>query len=110
MGLFACSGPGAPATIGRNIEIGFTQAGVMSGLLAVSLLVFALGPRRRAVPIVLLGLLALHPAWTISTIDGDCGYLKRDASYVFTALGSVALGWQVGRAVWGRIRSRVAGR
>ena len=106
MGPFACSGPGAPLTIARNIQIGYTQAEVMPGLLAASLLVFALGPRRRVIPVILFGLLALHPAWTISAISGDCGHTKRDASYVFTAIGSIALCWQVARAVWSRVRRR----
>jgi hypothetical protein len=36
-------------------------------------------------------LIALHPAWTISAISGDCGFMKRDASWVFTGIGTLAL-------------------
>lgn len=97
--MFACSGPGAGAAIARSIEIGYTHAGVLAGLLMVSVAVFARGPRRWDVPVVLLVLLLLHPAWTISAISGDCGFFKRDASRVVTGLGCAALCWQVARAV-----------
>jgi hypothetical protein len=100
--LFACSGPGADMAIARNIEIGYSHATVAGGLFLVSLGVFALGPRRWAAPAVLLCLLALHPAWTISARSGDCGHMKRDASWGFTALGSIVLCCQVGHCLWAR--------
>lgn len=98
--MFACSGPGAGATIARSIEIGNTHAVVAGGLFLASLAVVALGRRRWAVPTALAGLVALHPAWTIDAISGDCGYLKRDASWVFTGLGCVGLCWQVSSELW----------
>ncbi len=100
--MFACSGPGADAIITRSIEIGNTHAVVAGGLFLASLTVIALGRRRWAIPAALAGLVAFHPAWTIDAISGDCGYLKRDASWVFTGLGCVGLCWQVGGEFWGR--------
>ena len=104
MGLFACSGPGAGAAIARSIEIGYTQAEVMGGLVGISCLILAVRPRNWLVLLLLLGMLLLHPAWTISAISGDCGYLKRYASYLFTALGCAGLLFQVGQLIWRRIR------
>jgi uncharacterized membrane protein len=88
--------------IARNIEMAYTHAAVAGGLFMLSLGVFAIGSRRRAVPALLLCLLAVHPAWTISALSGDCGYLKRDASWGFTVLGSIAISWQMGRSLWAR--------
>ena len=56
---------------------------------------------------MLLCLLALHPAWTVSALTGDCGFQKRSAFWFFTALGTVALGSQVGRFVWTRVHPNV---
>lgn len=91
MMLFACSGPGAGKAIVQSIEIGYTHAAIDGGLFVVSFVLFATGPRRWIVPAILLGLLILHPAWTISAISGDCGFLKRDVSLVFTGIGTLAV-------------------
>lgn len=71
MWWFACSGPGAGEAIAQSIEIGYTHA--MGGLLIISLGLLALGPRWWPIPALLVSLLVLHPAWTISAISGDCG-------------------------------------
>ncbi len=99
--LLACSGPGAGAAIAESIAVGYTHAAVAGGLLLASLAVSAF-TRRWATPAVLVGLLVLHPAWTVSAISGDCGHLKREVSWVFSGLGCVALGGQAVRAVWSR--------
>jgi hypothetical protein len=100
MELFACSGPGAGLAIGENVGISLKHAAVMGELVLVSVCVFTIGPRRRVVPIVLICMLVLHPAWWISALRGDCGEDKRDYSRIFTAIGSAALFWQVGRSLW----------
>jgi hypothetical protein len=94
MTLFACSGPGAGEIIAHNIVTSLVHAAVVGGLLAASLALFTVGPRRRIVPAILFGLFVLHPAWTISAINGDCGFLKRDASWIFTGFGTLALAVQ----------------
>ena len=103
MELLACSGPGAGAAIAKNTANRYAHAAVAGGLLLTSALVLVLGSRRWLVPAILLGLLILHPAWTISGLGiGDCGMLRRDVSWLFTGLGVVALGWQVGRHMGSR--------
>jgi hypothetical protein len=106
MSLFACSGPGAGEAIGRSIEIGFIHAEVVGGLVALSLALLVVRPRRWLAPAVLLVLLALHPAWTVSAISGDCGQLKVLASSLFTLLGGAVLLVQVGRLTWSQLFSR----
>ncbi len=97
--MFACSGPGAPAAIAESIRIGYAHAAVAGGLLLASLAVAGFG-RRWVVPAALLCLLALHPAWTVSALSGDCGFVKRDLSWVFSGAGCVLLGGQVARGLW----------
>ncbi len=96
--MFACSGPGAPYAIGESIRIGQIHAAVLALLLLVSA-TLSLRYGRRTIPIILLAMLALHPAWTISAISGDCGHFKRDASWAFTGGACLALMWQVAFAL-----------
>jgi hypothetical protein len=87
------------AAIAESIAIGYTQAKLLGGMFVVSLLL-ATPPRRWLIPAALLLLLAVHPAWTVSAITGDCGFFKRQVAYLFTGLGVAALFWQIGRVVW----------
>lgn len=83
--ILACSGPGAAATIQQSITIGYFCAA--AGGAITSVLAFDSWRSRRwrfTLPVAAVMLL-LHPAWTVSAIQGDCGYFKRDASYFFTA-------------------------
>jgi hypothetical protein len=104
MDIFACSGPGAGETIARNIAIGYTHAAIDGGLLALSLGLWWFVSRQRVFPAICAALVLLHPAWTVSAIGGDCGYLKRDLSWVFTGIAVLSL---VGQAAWAvRVRWR----
>src|SRR4051794_11723218 len=107
MELFACSGPGAGALIARNVEISYAHAAIATGLLLVSLALFAIGVRRWAAPAVLLCLLVLHPAWTMAGMEADCGHQQRNVSWLFTCLGTMAICWQVGHWLWARRRTTV---
>src|SRR5262245_62108622 len=102
--MFACSGPGAPAAIARSVEIGYTHAGIAGGLLLASVALLAVARRGWALPAILLGLLIIHPAWTISVIEGDCGYLRRDGSWVVTVAGGLTVLCQVAFSVWVIVR------
>jgi hypothetical protein len=102
MHVFGCDGPGAGEAIARNIGIAYMHAGVTFGLLSLSLALFRIGPRRWWAPGILLGLLALHPAWTISAIRGDCGETKRVVSWLFMVVGSLILFWQAAYTIWWR--------
>jgi hypothetical protein len=100
---FACSGPGAGQAIAESIAIGYTSAAIVGGLLMASLAAFAFNPRRWGASALLLGLLALHPAWTVSALSGDCGAFKCEASWFFTAVGCIALVYQLGCMPWDRL-------
>jgi hypothetical protein len=95
MELLACSGPGAGAAISRSIQLGYLHAAGLVALIAVAAVVpVALGARWRA-PKPLLILLLVHPAWTVSAVHGDCGHLKRAASWAVTVLGCAIAAWHV---------------
>jgi hypothetical protein len=91
--VFACSGPGAAATIGRNIAFAQQQAVVVGGITAVSLLLWVVFNRRIRYPAVCLLLLSFHPAWSMSATKGDCGYgMASNAVWAsLFALGSLIL-------------------
>ena len=74
MWFFACSGPGAMATIAGNIAFSRQQASVVGLLTAASLAIWAVSNRRMRYPAVCLLLLSFHPAWAMSATHGDCGY------------------------------------
>lgn len=102
MAPLACSGPEGFAAIGRNEGIALMNAAAVAAFLALSLTLFALGPRRWFAPGVLVALLVLHPISTIGARSGDCGYLMRDASWLFTIAGAAVLCWQVVQRMRGR--------
>jgi len=80
MELFACSGPGAGKAMAESVAIGYIHARVAAAMLLASLVVCAGAQRLWGVPAVLAGLLALHPAWTVSILRGDCGFMRREVS------------------------------
>ncbi len=92
---FACSGPGAPHAIARNIEIGYTHAAIAAGLLLASVVLFAGLTHYRIWSILSAAFVILHPAWTVSAIHGDCGEMKHDLSWVFTILAEVVIAGQI---------------
>jgi hypothetical protein len=90
--LLACSGYGTQAHIENSILIGYV-CGAWAGCVTAWLWWWARKRGKlRAVLMVALILLAVHPAWTISARSGDCGQLKRELSYVFTGAYTVLLG------------------
>lgn len=106
--VLACSGPGAGALIRENVVIGYFCAAI-GGVMTIALGFDAWRTRRWrfALPVATVMLL-IHPAWTISAVHGDCGFLKRDASYFFTA---VYLGLMVYQSLLSTFRNthRLAG-
>jgi hypothetical protein len=92
--MFACSGPGASHTIAESIEIGFDNVRILAIVIVVSMIVSFFSKRRFAT-LCLYAMFALHPAWTISALSGDCGYFKRDASEAFTLTACFVLAAQL---------------
>ena len=74
------------AAIQESIAIGYVCAAV--GSVATLALAFdSLRTRRIRWTLPVAGLLMLlHPAWTVSATHGDCGFLKREASFALTAV------------------------
>jgi hypothetical protein len=90
--FIACSGPGAMEAINENFW--------KSVLWAVSATLFVLGAwllqwHQREKKSLLLSifvslLIAIHPAWTISAMVGDCGQAKLEGSkFVTTSIGII---------------------
>lgn len=83
--ILACSGPEAMATIRSNQVLGDVCAAIGAVvLLALAWDFYRTRTMRLTLPAAVL-LLAVHPAWTVSAIEGDCGTWKREASILFTA-------------------------
>jgi len=93
MNVIACSGPGALQVMFISTWMGYAHAAATAALLAVSLFV-AIFSRRWLMPALILLLLAIHPAWTISAYHGDCGTMKDQACWLFTAATMAMLCWQ----------------
>jgi hypothetical protein len=74
------------ATIQQSIALGYLCAAF--GSIATLALIYDFArTRRKRFTLPVAGLLMLvHPAWTVSAIHGDCGFAKREASYVLTAV------------------------
>lgn len=96
MSLLACSGEHALEVIYVAVWTGFAHARALGFLCIVSGFL-ALTQRRFIPAIILLGLLVIHPAWTVSAIHGDCGDAKLGASWLFTGIGIALVGWQLVR-------------
>ena len=72
--------------IEQSITIGYFCA-ACGGVATVALAYDFLRTRRVKMALPVAGLLMLvHPAWTVSATRGDCGFFKREVSYVFTAV------------------------
>jgi hypothetical protein len=84
--ILACSGPGAMTVIQQSITIGYFCA-AFGGVATLALAYDFLRTRRVRFTLPVASLLMLvHPAWTVSATRGDCGFFKRDVSYVLTAI------------------------
>jgi hypothetical protein len=67
----------------------------IGGAITLAILYDCLRTWRLAIPLpASLLLLAMHPAWTVSAVHGDCGTVKQAASILFTLLFVVLLTWQ----------------
>jgi hypothetical protein len=103
MMTIACSPLPGHDPFSPNIAAAYTHAAIAAGLLLVSVLLWLLLNRFRAWPVIIAAIVVLHPAWTVSPYDGDCGLLKKGLAEVFTALACIMLAAQIVHAVRLRI-------
>ena len=93
--LIACSGPGAIEAIMKSNALAKHVALMVAGVIACSLLLSLKRKefkRKQTIPFFML---LIHPAWTMSAIRGDCGFMKREASHLFTLIALSILAWQI---------------
>lgn len=84
--LLACSGPGAGAAIRQNIVIA-NYCAAIGGVITIAVVFDAWRTRRWGIALPISVVMSLmHPAWTISALHGDCGFLKRNLSYFVSAI------------------------
>ena len=98
--ILACSGPGAMDTIWANIATAQEQAMIVGAMTIVTVVIWIFVQRWGEVPLVAIGLFAVHPAWTISAVSGDCGTLKVQASALVTVLAAICLIFQATIWLW----------
>ncbi len=73
-----------------NVLYAQEQAMIVAALAVLSLALWLIQPRFLALPICVLVLLAIHPAWTVS-IGGDCGAFKANLSTGITAISALCV-------------------
>ena len=98
--VLACSGPGAMRLIADNILYAQQHAAVVAGLAMLSIVLWLILGRFKAIPLCLGVLFVVHPAWTVSAIQGDCGHLKANAATFITAFASVCVAFQCMFWIW----------
>ena len=80
--MLACSGPGAGRSIARGIFIGYGCAALATAVTVAICIMYRRRGGKAGLAWAGLALLLLHPAWTVSATHGDCGMMKRGASYL----------------------------
>jgi hypothetical protein len=86
MMMLACSGPGAMGAIQQAITFGYFCAAA-GGVVTLALALDAWRTRRfRFTLVMAMIMMAIHPAWTVSAVRGDCGGMKTEISFVFTTI------------------------
>ena len=106
--ILACSGPGAMRLIQDNILYAQQHAMVVGCLAVLSVTLWVFLRRFKALPICVLLLLLVHPAWTISAIRGDCGYFKAGAATLDTVVSTICVGLQTVAWLWPSLRRKAS--
>src|SRR5579862_5925953 len=106
--IWACSGPGAGKLIAENTAHAENAAWISGAIFIAALLGWLILRRFSFFPLACGVLLAVHPAWTISALRGDCGYLKAGAAFIVTALAVLIVVAQMslGFLAWKHRRTR----
>jgi hypothetical protein len=93
--ILACSGPGAGKHIAESIRTGYYGAAYTALVGAVCYFLYRHKGGRGWPMIGSIVFLVLHPAWTVSAINGDCGQFKVVTTFVIGLLGTCFLGFQL---------------
>src|SRR5262249_17746273 len=94
MFLLALSGPKAGELMATNAAFAGGAAILVGVLAIVSVVQYLLTRRHKAVPILCVVLLVLHPAWIIGVRGGDGGTLAAAVSALFALVCIVAVAFQ----------------
>ena len=90
--ILACSGPGALQAIQDNILYAREHSILVGGIAVLSITFWFLTRRWTALPLYILCMLLVHPAWTVSAISGDCGFFKAAAATFVTLVAGASAG------------------
>jgi hypothetical protein len=93
---FACSGPGAIATIRSNERLADLLLLLCLLLLPISLLIWKKTRRHRVWAAAHVLLIVVNPVWWIGALSGDCGRMLAAAA----AAVAVVAGLGTARVVW----------
>jgi hypothetical protein len=107
-GAFACSGPRSMEFIEENARTAYVYAAFGCVLFAATQALYFLRRRKGLAAVIVGGItLAVHPAWTVSEMIGDCGISKASDAKVATGVLVLGCSYQVFMWVRGRLqRSR----
>ena len=87
--FLACSGSGAVMQMERSYAVGYWCAGI-GAFITIVLAYDSWRSRRFTIPLIAaLLLLAIHPAWTVAVMHGDCSTPRIPASYAATGAFAV---------------------
>jgi hypothetical protein len=84
--MLACKGPWAALSIEQSTIVGYYCAAAASVITLALFRGAVRGYRLWWKLTIAVGLLIIHPAWTISATIGDCGALRLETSIVITAI------------------------
>jgi hypothetical protein len=92
----ACKG--GEATMAATQALGWFAFVIHAGLALASYVLWRANRDGQPSLFVLAALLALHPAWTLSAYNGDCGMIKVLATFLWMAIAGVCFAVQLNQS------------
>lgn len=89
--ILACSGSRVFIVIAERQQYAFEHLLFAAGLAVLSGVLWVLLRRYKALPMVVVALLAIHPYMTVSGTGGDCGRLKAELATTFTMVAGLCV-------------------
>ena len=87
--------------ISERQQYAFEHLLFVAALAVLSSVLWVLLRRYKALPMVVVALLAIHPYMTVSGTGGDCGRLKAELATAFTVVAGLCVVVQL--AAWLRV-------